>query len=410
VDQFDQEHITSADKASAFGSFFAAKCSVEDDFGDNSLPPVSSRTSAQISNIHFRKSTVERALNHLDSTKATGPDGVPAIVLKTCASDLAGPLSRLFSKLFRTGVQPSCWKVANVVPVHKKKSKSAISNYRPVSLLSIISKVMEGINNTSVVNFLESHSVLSERQFGFRRGLGTADLLTLLHHQWCLTSGEGGVVRVLAADIAGAFDKVSHAGVLHKASCYGIAGPLLTWLQSYLSGRKIKAVVSGCESPLHPISAGVPQGSILGPTLFLLYINDCEDNLPPGVDVAVYADDTTVYQCISVLTPETPNLLQDAVDALALWGTTWKIKFEPSKSQVLTVSHHRSQPQVPAVVFNGTAVAETPELHLLGVTFDQQLSFRSHLRSVSLRGRRRLYLLRKTAHLLDAHGRERVYK
>ena len=129
-----------------------------------------------------------------------------------CAAELGGPLSKLFSILFRTGVQPLSWKVANVVPIHKKKSKSALKNYRPVSLLSILSKVMESIVNKSLVNFLETHTVLSRHQFGFRRGLGSSDLLTLLHHQWCRTAGEGGVVRILAADIAGAFDKVSHKG------------------------------------------------------------------------------------------------------------------------------------------------------------------------------------------------------
>ena len=176
-----------------------------------------------------------------------------------CAAELGGPLSKLFLILFRTGVQPLSWKVANVVPIHKKKSKSALKNYRPVSLLSILSKVMESIVNKSLVKFLETHTVLSRHQFSFRRGLGSSDLLTLLHHQWCRTAGEGGVVRILAADIAGAFDKVSHKGVLYKASSYGISGQLFSRLQNYLSDRRIKAVISGYESPLYPITAGVPQ-------------------------------------------------------------------------------------------------------------------------------------------------------
>ena len=159
---------------------------------DELLPPVTPRTHEKISKVHFRKETVTRLLKHLDPSKATGPDGVPGIVLKMCAAELVGPPSKLFSILFRTGVQPLSWKVANVVPIHKKKSKSALKNYRPVSLLSILSKVMESIVNKSLVNFLETHTVLSRHQFGFRRGLGSSDLLTLLHHQWCRTAGEGG--------------------------------------------------------------------------------------------------------------------------------------------------------------------------------------------------------------------------
>ena len=138
---------------------------------------------------------------------------------------------------------------------------------------------MESIVNRAVVNFLDRHNVLFSKQYGFRRRLGTADILTLLHHQWSKTAGSGGSSHVVAVDIAGAFDEVSHAGVLHKASAYGLKGQLLTWLSNYLSARHLRAVVSGYESHVYPISSGVPQGSILGPTLFILYVNDCDSVL-----------------------------------------------------------------------------------------------------------------------------------
>ena len=157
-------------------------------------------------------------------------DGISAHVLKACASQLALPLSRRFSLCFRSGIQPSSWKVVKVVPIHKKKSRSALSNYRPISLLTILSKMMETIVNRSVTNFLERNSILPPFQFGFRGALSTADLLTKLHHQWSKSLASGGAVHVLAIDIAGAFDKVSHSGILHKAKYYSISGPLLTWL------------------------------------------------------------------------------------------------------------------------------------------------------------------------------------
>ena len=143
----------------------------------------------------------------------------------------------------------------------QKKSRSTLSNYRPLSLLTILSKVMETIVKRSVNNFLEHISILSPCQFDFPGGFSTADLLTKLHHEWSKSLASGGAVHVLAIDIAGAFDKVSHPGVLHKAKCYGISGPFLTWLRSYLENRQISRwwpVVntpqhqSGCRSGEHP--------------------------------------------------------------------------------------------------------------------------------------------------------------
>ena len=128
----------------------------------------------------------------LSTGKATGPDEISARVLKECAAELAAPLTRLFSKCLRHGVQHSQCKIAHVVPVCKKSSHSKPNNYRPVSLLSIISKVMESIVNRQLTNHLDRHHLLSTRQYGFRRGLGTADLLTALQHEWAQASGSGG--------------------------------------------------------------------------------------------------------------------------------------------------------------------------------------------------------------------------
>ena len=140
----------------------------------------------------------------------------------------------------------------------------------------------------------------------------------MLHHEWSKPLASGGAVDVLAVDIAGAFDKVSHPGVLHEAKCYGISGPLLTWVRSYLENRPIKAVVGDQSSIPHNIRAGVPQGSVLGPTLFLLYVNDCQDILPPGIRLGTYADDTTMYQSISTTTDilDASESLQQATDAI----------------------------------------------------------------------------------------------
>ena len=254
--------------------------------------------------------------------------------------------------------------------------------------------------------------MLSGHQFGFRRRLGTADLLTILLHKWSSTIANRGPVHTLAADIAGVFDKVSHKGALAKAQACGIGGTLHTWLQDYLSNRSFRAVVYGQESEVFPVKAGVPQGSILGQTLFVLYVNDCEDCLPGGSSLAVYANDTTLYKCLSSgdSIQNASSNLQQAVDAVAAWGSSWKIQLEPTKSQALTLCNHRSPIALPSIYYSNIPVAEEDEIKLLGVTFDRQLSFCSHLRNVSSKPNQRLHFFKKVAPLLNIPGKLAVYE
>ena len=148
---------------------------------------------------------------------------------------------------------------------------------------------METVINRAVANFLEKNSILSNNQYGFRRGMRTQYILTLLSYRWRTPSARGGSTRVIAVDVAGAFDKVSHPGLAYKASRYGLPGTLLAWLRDYLHDKRLQITINGSTSPLYPISAGVPQGSILDPTLYLLYTNVAEDHLPAGVELAAYA-------------------------------------------------------------------------------------------------------------------------
>lgn len=273
------------------------------------------------------------------------------------------------------------------MPINKRASKAAVRNYRPVSLLSIVSKIMETIINRQIVNHLERHIVLSPRQFGFSRGLGTADLLTALHHECSGIVGRNGIARLVAVDIAGAFDKVSHTGILHKAEMSSIGGSILSWLHSYLQERKMRAVVGGQTSSHFSIQAGVPQSSMLGPTLFLIYVNDISDCVSPDCQLASYADDTTLYCLIRAddVSPATFNSLQVSLDDLQAWGSRWKVQFEPTKCQGMSMSR-RSTPLPPSSLsFDGTVIREETDVKLLGVTFDRKLLFRSHLHQVTVR-------------------------
>ena len=413
VDSDGREWATSSEKAEAFARFFSKKCSVAGpDLVEADLPDPAPSEAPPLRTIRFRPQAVRRLLARLDVSKATGPDGISARVLKECAHELAEPLSKLFALCFRSGVQPRMWKTANVVPIHKRSSRSTLKNYRPVSLLCIISKVMETLVNRHIVNYFEDHHLLTSHQFGFRRGLGTSDALQALQTAWASAVGCGGAARILAVDIAGAFDRVSHVGLLHKVRSLGIDGPLQRWLASYLDTRSLQCLVGGRTSSRYTTSAGVPQGSILGPTLFLAYVNDAPDVLADGASLEAYADDTTLYSLVT--SQQTPTVaaqsLQVSVDRLHEWGHTWKVMFEPTKSQAMTATLRRTGLDLPPLLFGGTLVPETTTITLLGVKVDAKLTFSDHLRSVATRARQRLGVLNRAAHILTPAGRTTVYK
>ena len=223
---------------------------------------------------------------------------------------------------------------------------------------------------------------------------------------------KGDVSRILPVDIAGAFNRVSHAGLLHKLRIQGVGGNLLKWIGSYLEDRQLAAVVGGRRSSLFPIRAGVPQGRILGPLLFLLYVNDLEDNLPQAVKLAVYSDDTTIYiniDCESDVATQCA-IFQSGVDSLFAWGRGWKISFEPSKSQAMIVSNKRRPWSIEPVQFGGINVEEVSEMRILGVSIDTKLTFKSYILNCAKRARQRLSMMSRATRIVDRSGLATIYK
>ena len=181
-----------------------------------------------------------------------------------------------------------------MVHVFKNVGEGSIAkNYLPVSLLSVVSKVFEKLVNNRIVDHLEKLGLFSDFQYGFRSSRSTADLLTVVSDRIARAFNRFGATRAVALDISKAFDRVWHAGLLHKLKSYGISGQIFGLMSSFLSNRRLQVVLDGKSSQVYPVNAGVPQGSILGPTLFLLYINDLPDDV--FCNIAIYADDTTLY-------------------------------------------------------------------------------------------------------------------
>ena len=190
------------------------------------------------------------------------------MVLKNCEPELSYILAKLFSICLKESCFPDCWKVSSVVPVFKNVGeRSTAKNYRPVSLLSVVSKVFERLANNRTVDRLEKCALFSDFQYGFRSSRSTADLLTFLSDRIARAFNKPGATQAVALDISKAFDKVWHAGLLHKLKSYGISDQICGLISSFLSNSRLRVVLDGKSSQEYPVNAGVPQRSILGPTL-----------------------------------------------------------------------------------------------------------------------------------------------
>ena len=320
---------------------------------------------------------VEKVITNLDSSKASGPDCIPVVVLKNCEPELSYILAKLFNKCLKESCFPDCWKVSSVVPVFKNVGERATAkNYRPVSLLSVVSKVFEKLVNNRIVDYLEKCGLFSDFQYGFRSSRSTADLLTVVSDRIARAFNRSGATRAVALDISKA---------LHKLKSYGILGQIFGLISSFLSNRRLQVVLDGKSSQEHPVNAGVPQGSILGPTLFLLYINDLPDDVI--CNIAIYADDTTLYsKCDQAsdlwqqleLASELESDLRDTVD----WGRKWLVDFNAGKTHLVSFDRSKYTGAIDVKV-DGSALEEKTSFKILGLTFSSKLDWGSYIVSIA---------------------------
>ena len=282
--------------ASDKAKFFAENVSKNSNLDDSgiSLPVFPSRTNSKLHNIFVSPKVVKKVIMNLDLSKASGPDCIPVVVLKNCEPELSYLLAEFFNKCLKEFCFRDCWKVSSVVPVFKNvEERSTAKNYHPVSLLSVVSKVFEKLVNNRIVHHLEQYGLFSDFQYDFWSSQSTTDLLTVVSDKIGKAFNRSGATRAVALDISKAFDRVCHAGQLRKPKSYGISGQIFGLISSFLSNRRLRVVLDGKSSQEYPVYAGVPQGSIPGHTLFLLYINDLPDDVI--CNIAIYADDSTLY-------------------------------------------------------------------------------------------------------------------
>src|ERR1700755_420669 len=282
--------ILPSTKVELFAQIFASSPTLDN---SGAIPPPSTPSNSFVPNIIISSKDVISALSELNIKNAYGPDGIPPAVLKTCASALAFCLGKLFHLCLFTSTFPFCWKRAPIQPVPKKGDPSQPSNYRPISLTSVLSKVSESILNRKIWKHLNSSNLISDCQNDFRKERSTDDFLSLLSDSLSSTLRGFGESFAVALDISKAFDRVWHKALISKLPSFGIYPSLCDLLFNFLSGRSIAAVVDGHHSSYKSINSGVPQGSVLSPTLFLILINDLLSITSSPIHS--YADDSTLH-------------------------------------------------------------------------------------------------------------------
>ena len=270
---------------------------------------------------------VLKQLKNLDIHKASGPDEIPARLLKEYAPLIAPTLTKIFQNSIDQSTIPKDWKKANVTPLFKKGDRSNASNYRPISLTCISCKILEHIICSKVMDHLQSLNLLSDAQHGFRRKRSCESQLILVINELAESLNNGDQMDVILLDFQKVFDKVPHQKLLVKLQQYGIRGQLHRWINSFLSNRSQTVVLEGAKSEEVKVTYGVPQGSVLGPILLTIFINDLPKVVDSQSQVRLFADDCIIYR--PVTKSGDAEYLQADLNNLMSWAEEWSMFFNP---------------------------------------------------------------------------------
>ena len=324
---------TDKEKAETLNKFF---CSVFTKEIIDKIPEASNKAKniKSLSVIEIKPDDIVKKFSKLNLSKACGPDCIPPAILKKCAEELALPLAILMNQSIKEGSIPSEWKLANVTPTLKKGKKTFPGNYRPVSLTSVICKTMESIIRDHLLEHFEENQLLSDCQHGFVRGRSCSTNLLAVLDLWTQTLDEEGSIDTIYLDFAKAFDTVPHERLLRKLQGYGIEGHLLSWVRDFLSGRRQRVVVNGEGSQWGEVLSGIPQGSVLGPLLFVCFVNDLPDDVKSAT--FLFADDTKIFAKV----PDESRTLQADLDRLQQWSDSWQLKFNAEKCKVMHIGRN----------------------------------------------------------------------
>ena len=304
---------------------------------ENDNIPQTNSTAPIMPNINITENGITKLLHKLNPQKANGPDKIPIKILKEYATHIAKFLHIIFTKSYDTGELPQDWLTANISPIFKKGNRNTPGNYRPVSLTAVTCKIMEHILHTNIIQHCNNHNIITDRQHGFRTKHSCESQLILTTEDLLHSLDQKNQVDIVILDFSKAFDTIAHNRLQAKLQMYGIKGKTLNWISKWLKFRTQRVVIDGENSKDVPVISGVPQGTVLGPLMFLLYINDINQGL--SSQIRLFADDCVLYR--EIRSQADAEILQNDLNKLVSWSHKWQMKFNIAKCH--TLSAHRKK-------------------------------------------------------------------
>ena len=331
---------------------------------------------------------VAKKIKAMKDNKSPGVDGIPPKLLMETVEQISIPLARVFNLSLKEGVVPFEWKEANIIPLFKKGSRNKSENYRPVSLTSVICKLLERLIKDHMVDFLVKHKLLNSSQHGFLKARSCLTNMLCFLEEITKWIDVGSPVDIIYLDFQKAFDKVPHQRLLLKLKAHGIGDSITDWIEQWLTDRKQRVVVDGEVSNWKSVLSGVPQGSVLGPILFLIYINDLDDSITSNV--LKFADDTKLFRKVN--TDGDKQHLQNDLDRLVKWSEKWQMLFNFGKCKCLHTGHRNLNVNYR---MGDTVLGTTVKEKDLGVTISADMKVSEQCGIAASKGNQILGLIRR---------------
>ena len=325
------------------------------------------------------ESEILKLINDLNNEKSAGHDEFSAKFLKLCAPYISVPLVTIFNRAISCGIYPDLLKIARVTPIHKKGNRHDPNNYRPISVLSMINKAFEKILHTRLYSYLTKFNIIYEYQFGFREGHSTTQALIEINDKIKSSIDNKLLTSGIFIDLTKAFDTVNHDILLDKMEMYGIRGNTHSLFKNYLTNRKQYVRVNNINSDMREITCGVPQGSVLGPLLFILYINDIANCCNEGY-FRIFADDTGIFchsNDITSLIQKSEIILKNVYE----WFIHNKLTLNVSKTAFIIFRSKRyPESNLPdSITYNDIKINRVSQIKYLGLIFDEYMSWNAHV-------------------------------